>query len=167
MGKSRKKIFDGEGMGNCGWLMVLYFDVNGHHLDLGTHTKLSLLSFLMGMFFFLKRIPRKVIYIQHGILNSSTGDVVPSSVAMSVELTSIIILCFFLRTYTSNSGSQCSLSQNLSREVDVETLKTMVMKSNCLQEIDLTDCEALMTSICEVFSGEGGFPVLKSPVLNN
>ncbi|KAI3923552.1 hypothetical protein MKW92_028714, partial [Papaver armeniacum] len=107
MGKSRERIFDGEAMGNC------------------THTGISLFSFLMDMCLFLERIPsyasidctfsryfdhliclhlvvlmswcwldsRKAIYLQHGILNS------------------------FMRTCISNSRSQCSLSQHLSRLV--------------------------------------------------
>ncbi|RZC49927.1 hypothetical protein C5167_018352 [Papaver somniferum] len=65
-----------------------------------------------------------------------------------------------LMSWDAVPSSVAILSQHLSREVDVETLKTMVMKYNCLQEIDLTDCKALMTSICEVYSDEGGWPVI-------
>lgn len=48
-----------------------------------------------------------------------------------------------------------------------ESLTSLALKCNCLQEIDLTDCESLTNSICEVLSYGGGSPMLKSLVLDN
>lgn len=42
-----------------------------------------------------------------------------------------------------------------------------VLKCNCLSEVDLTDCEALMNSTSEVFSDEGGCLVPKSLALDS
>lgn len=43
----------------------------------------------------------------------------------------------------------------------------MTLQCQTLQEVDLTDCESLTNSICEVFSDGGGCPMLKSLVLDN
>ncbi|KAM7510742.1 hypothetical protein LguiB_009617 [Lonicera macranthoides] len=48
-----------------------------------------------------------------------------------------------------------------------ESLTTLALQCQCLQEVDLTDCESLTNSICEVFSDGGGCPLLKSLVLDN
>ena len=48
-----------------------------------------------------------------------------------------------------------------------ENLTTLALQCQYLQEVDLTDCESLTNSICEVFSDGGGCPMLKSLVLDN
>lgn len=48
-----------------------------------------------------------------------------------------------------------------------ENLTTLTLQCQCLQEVDLTDCESLTNSICDVFSDGGGCPMLKSLVLDN
>ncbi|KAK6912876.1 F-box domain [Dillenia turbinata] len=48
-----------------------------------------------------------------------------------------------------------------------ESLTTLSLQCQCLQEVDLTDCESLMNSICKVFSDGGGCPMLRSLVLDN
>lgn len=48
-----------------------------------------------------------------------------------------------------------------------ENLTSLALQCKRLQEVDLTDCESLTNSICEVFSDGGGCPMLKSLVLDN
>lgn len=48
-----------------------------------------------------------------------------------------------------------------------ESLAKLVLQCPSLQDVDLTDCESLTNSICEVFSDGGGCPMLKSLVLDN
>lgn len=48
-----------------------------------------------------------------------------------------------------------------------ESLSTLVLQCQSLQEVDLTYCESLTDSICEVFSDGGGCPMLKSLALDN
>lgn len=48
-----------------------------------------------------------------------------------------------------------------------ESLTTLLLQCQNLQEMDLSDCESLMDSICEVFSDGGGCPKLRSLVLDN
>jgi hypothetical protein len=48
-----------------------------------------------------------------------------------------------------------------------ESLSTLTLQCKCLQEVDLTDCESLTNSICEVFSDGGGCPLLSSLILDN
>ncbi|KAK4353258.1 hypothetical protein RND71_028776 [Anisodus tanguticus] len=48
-----------------------------------------------------------------------------------------------------------------------ESLTTIALQCPNLLEVDLTECESLTDSICEVFSDGGGCPVLKSLVLDN
>ncbi|CAI0401330.1 unnamed protein product [Linum tenue] len=48
-----------------------------------------------------------------------------------------------------------------------ENLTTLALQCQCLQEVDLTDCESLTNSICEVFSDGGGCPMLRSLILDN
>lgn len=48
-----------------------------------------------------------------------------------------------------------------------ESLTTLVLQCQCLQEVDLKDCESLTNSICNVFSDGGGCPMLKSLILDN
>lgn len=43
-----------------------------------------------------------------------------------------------------------------------ENLTTLALQCQCLQEVDLTDCESLTNSICEVFSDGGGVPYAKN-----
>ncbi|RWW32265.1 hypothetical protein GW17_00003081, partial [Ensete ventricosum] len=48
-----------------------------------------------------------------------------------------------------------------------ESLTTLLLQCQNLQEMDLSDCESLTDSICEVFSDGGGCPKLRSLVLDN
>lgn len=48
-----------------------------------------------------------------------------------------------------------------------ESLRTIALQCPNLLEVDLTECESLTNSVCEVFSDGGGCPVLKSLVLDN
>lgn len=48
-----------------------------------------------------------------------------------------------------------------------ESLAKLTLQCLSLQDVDLTDCESLTNSICEVFSDGGGCPMLKSLVLDN
>lgn len=48
-----------------------------------------------------------------------------------------------------------------------ENLTTLALECQCLQEVDLTDCESLTNSVCEVFSDGGGCPMLRTLVLDN
>ncbi|PKI51007.1 hypothetical protein CRG98_028604 [Punica granatum] len=61
---------------------------------------------------------------------------------------------------TSNSLQKLALQKQ-------ESLTTLSLQCQSLQEVDLTDCESLTDSICEVFSDEGGCPMLKSLILDN
>ena len=48
-----------------------------------------------------------------------------------------------------------------------ESLTALALQCQTLQEVDLTDCESLTDTICDVFSDGGGCPMLKSLVLDN
>ncbi|GAB4836926.1 F-box/LRR-repeat protein 15 [Ancistrocladus abbreviatus] len=48
-----------------------------------------------------------------------------------------------------------------------ESLTTLSLQCQHLQEVDLSDCESLTNSVCEVFGDGGGCPMLKSLVLDN
>lgn len=48
-----------------------------------------------------------------------------------------------------------------------ENLTALALQCQYLREVDLTDCESLTNSICEVFSDGGGCPMLKSLVIDN
>ncbi|CAN4076698.1 unnamed protein product [Withania somnifera] len=48
-----------------------------------------------------------------------------------------------------------------------ESLTTIALQCPNLLEVDLTECESLTNSVCNVFSNGGGCPVLKSLVLDN
>lgn len=48
-----------------------------------------------------------------------------------------------------------------------ESLTSLELQCQRLQEVDLTDCESLTNSICEVFSDGSGCPMLKSLILDN
>ncbi|XP_039124924.1 F-box/LRR-repeat protein 15 isoform X1 [Dioscorea cayenensis subsp. rotundata] len=48
-----------------------------------------------------------------------------------------------------------------------ESLATLSLQCYQLLEVDLSDCESLTNSICDVFSDGGGCPMLKSLVLDN
>ncbi|XP_058079504.1 F-box/LRR-repeat protein 15-like isoform X3 [Magnolia sinica] len=48
-----------------------------------------------------------------------------------------------------------------------ESLVTVLLQCISLEEVDLTECESLTNSICEVFSDGGGCPMLRSLVLDN
>lgn len=61
---------------------------------------------------------------------------------------------------TSNSLQKLVLQKQAS-------LTTLALQCQYLQEVDLTDCESLTNSICDVFSDDGGCPMLKSLVLDN
>ncbi|XP_030470403.1 F-box/LRR-repeat protein 15 [Syzygium oleosum] len=61
---------------------------------------------------------------------------------------------------TSNSLQKLALQKQ-------ESLTTLALQCQSLQEVDLTACESLTDSICEVFNDGGGCPLLKSLVLDN
>ncbi|PQP99266.1 F-box/LRR-repeat protein 15 [Prunus yedoensis var. nudiflora] len=61
---------------------------------------------------------------------------------------------------TSNSLQKLALQKQ-------ESLTTLALQCQSLQEVDLTDCESLTNSICDVFSDGGGCPMLKMLVLEN
>jgi hypothetical protein len=48
-----------------------------------------------------------------------------------------------------------------------DSLTTLALQCQSLQEVDLSECESLTNSICDVFSDGGGCPMLKSLVLDN
>ena len=48
-----------------------------------------------------------------------------------------------------------------------DSLATLALQCQSLQEVDLSECESLTNSICDVFSDGGGCPMLKSLVLDN
>jgi len=48
-----------------------------------------------------------------------------------------------------------------------ESLTTLALQCQSLQEVDLSECESLTNSICDVFNDVGGCPMLKSLVLAN
>ncbi|GMH10756.1 hypothetical protein Nepgr_012597 [Nepenthes gracilis] len=48
-----------------------------------------------------------------------------------------------------------------------ESLTALALQSHHLKEVDLSDCESLVNSICEVFGDGGGCPILKSLFLDN
>lgn len=48
-----------------------------------------------------------------------------------------------------------------------ESLTTLALQCHLLQEVDLTECESLTNSICEVFRSDGGCPILRSLVLDS
>lgn len=48
-----------------------------------------------------------------------------------------------------------------------ESLNSLSLHCQYLEEVDLSDCEALTNSVCDVFSDGGGCPMLKSLVLDN
>ncbi|CAN1120761.1 F-box/LRR-repeat protein 15 [Linum perenne] len=81
----------------------------------------------------------------------------------SATLSSIVVSnCPSLHriSITSNSLKKLALLRQ-------ENLATLVLECQCLQEVDLTDCESLTNSICEVFSDGGGCPMLRSLILDN
>ncbi|KAF3593826.1 hypothetical protein DY000_02027794 [Brassica cretica] len=81
----------------------------------------------------------------------------------SVMLSSITISnCPALRriTITSNSLRRLALQKQ-------ENLTTLVLQCQSLQEVDLSDCESLSNAVCEIFSDDGGCPILKSLILDN
>ncbi|XP_072990666.1 F-box/LRR-repeat protein 15 [Typha latifolia] len=48
-----------------------------------------------------------------------------------------------------------------------ESLSTLSLQCHNLIEVDLSDCESLINSVCEVFSDGGGCPMLRSLILDN
>ena len=48
-----------------------------------------------------------------------------------------------------------------------DSLTTLSLQCQCLQEVDLSECESLTNSVCDVFSDGGGCPMLKSLVLDD
>ncbi|CAH8320941.1 unnamed protein product [Eruca vesicaria subsp. sativa] len=81
----------------------------------------------------------------------------------SVMLSSITVSnCPALRrmTITSNSLRRLALQKQ-------ENLTTLVLQCQSLQEVDLSDCESLSNAVCEIFSDDGGCPMLKSLILDN
>uniref|UniRef100_A0A1J3K3K4 F-box/LRR-repeat protein 15 n=1 Tax=Noccaea caerulescens TaxID=107243 RepID=A0A1J3K3K4_NOCCA len=63
-------------------------------------------------------------------------------------------------TITSNSLRRLALQKQ-------ENLTTLVLQCQNLQEVDLSDCESLSNTVCEIFSDDGGCPMLKSLILDN
>ncbi|CAH2077070.1 unnamed protein product [Thlaspi arvense] len=81
----------------------------------------------------------------------------------STMLSSITVSnCPALRriTITSNSLRRLALQKQ-------ENLTTLVLQCHSLQEVDLSDCESLSNTVCEIFSDDGGCPMLKSLILDN
>ncbi|KAL5995317.1 hypothetical protein ACLOJK_025375 [Asimina triloba] len=70
-------------------------------------------------------------------------------------------LCLCFQLLTASSGPSKLVLQKQ------ESLTTVQLQCINLQEVDLTECESLTNSICEVFSDGGGCPVLKSLVLDS
>ena len=48
-----------------------------------------------------------------------------------------------------------------------DSLTTLALQCQSLQEVDLSECESLNNSVCNVFNDGGGCPMLKSLVLGN
>lgn len=48
-----------------------------------------------------------------------------------------------------------------------DSLTTLALQCQSLQEVDLSECESLTNTVCDVFSDGGGCPMLKSLVLDN
>lgn len=48
-----------------------------------------------------------------------------------------------------------------------ESLVNLSLQCYSLVDVDLSDCESLTNSICDVFSEGGGCPMLRSLVLDN
>jgi len=48
-----------------------------------------------------------------------------------------------------------------------DSLTTLALQCQSLQEVDLSECESLNNSVCNVFNDGGGCPVLKSLILDN
>ncbi|KAL9258153.1 F-box/LRR-repeat protein 15-like protein [Drosera capensis] len=63
-------------------------------------------------------------------------------------------------TITSNGLKKLILKKQ-------ESLTSLSLQCPYLQEVDLSDCESLTNSICEVFSDGGGCPMLRSLYLDN
>ncbi|KAJ7958407.1 F-box/LRR-repeat protein 15 [Quillaja saponaria] len=81
----------------------------------------------------------------------------------SITLSSILVSnCSVLHriNITSNFLQKLSLQKQ-------DSLTTLALQCQGLQEVDLTDCESLTNSICNVFSDGGGCPMLKSLILDN
>ncbi|ESQ53832.1 hypothetical protein EUTSA_v10024312mg [Eutrema salsugineum] len=81
----------------------------------------------------------------------------------STMLSSITVSnCPALRriTIASNSLRRLALQKQ-------ENLTTLVLQCHSLQEVDLSDCESLSNTVCEIFSDDGGCPMLKSLILDN
>ncbi|KAL5783523.1 hypothetical protein ACOSP7_008552 [Xanthoceras sorbifolium] len=85
-------------------------------------------------------------------LNLQTNELASITVSNCAALHRINIM--------SNSLLKLSLQKQ-------ENLTMLALQCKYLQEVDLTDCESLTNSICEVFSDGGGCPMLKSVVLDN
>ncbi|XP_031492065.1 F-box/LRR-repeat protein 15-like isoform X1 [Nymphaea colorata] len=63
-------------------------------------------------------------------------------------------------TITSNALQKLVLQKQ-------ESLASVHLQCQVLQEVDLSECESLKNSICDVFSDGGGCPMLKSLVLDS
>ena len=48
-----------------------------------------------------------------------------------------------------------------------DSLTTLALQCQSLQEVNLSECESLTNSVCDVFSDGGGCPMLKLLVLEN
>ncbi|KAK6119596.1 hypothetical protein DH2020_046659 [Rehmannia glutinosa] len=74
------------------------------------------------------------------------------------------------RNFNCPSLQRISITSNALKKLVLqkqESLTALALQCHCLQEVDLTECESLTNSICEVFSNGGGCPVLRSLVLDN
>lgn len=77
------------------------------------------------------------------------------------------ILLFWLSLWLNSlTGKFFCPSQKLVLQKQ-ESLTALALQCQSLEEVDLTECESLTNSICEVFSDGGGCPELKSLVLDN
>ncbi|WVZ20250.1 hypothetical protein V8G54_007572 [Vigna mungo] len=82
---------------------------------------------------------------------------------MTLTLSSILVSnCPVLHriNITSNSLQKLTIPKQ-------DSLTTLALQCQSLQEVDLSECESLNNSVCNVFNDGGGCPVLKSLILDN
>ncbi|RDX77207.1 F-box/LRR-repeat protein 15, partial [Mucuna pruriens] len=82
---------------------------------------------------------------------------------MTLMLSSILVSnCPVLHriNITSNSLQKLTIPKQ-------DSLTTLALQCQSLQEVDLSECESLNNSVCNVFNDGGGCPMLKSLVLDN
>ncbi|CAD5188110.1 unnamed protein product [Musa acuminata subsp. malaccensis] len=111
-----------------------------------------------------------------GLLTSVSLDLPHLQSISLVHLRKFVDLNLRSPVLQSVKVSRCSALHRISitsRAIDKlvlqkqESLATLSLQCHNLQEVDLSDCESLMNSVCEVFSDGGGCPMLRSLVLDN